>query len=153
MNKPGFTLIELLVVVLIIGILAAIALPQYQRTVEKSRAMKAVVAVRALKDAQEVYYMSNGLYAPGFDGLDIEVTQDLQEFDWSVATFINGRFAAYNSDKKYFIVTSGDFRNDGGRAGILYCCPGSEESIKLCQSLSGGVPADTPSCPGGYLVQ
>lgn len=47
----GFTLIELLVVVLIIGILAAIGLPQYEIVVEKSRATEALINAKALRDA------------------------------------------------------------------------------------------------------
>ncbi|MBO7238613.1 MAG: prepilin-type N-terminal cleavage/methylation domain-containing protein [Elusimicrobiaceae bacterium] len=62
MNKKAFTLIELLVVVLIIGILAAIAVPQYQVAVTKSRFTKLIISARALKDAEEVYYMENGHY-------------------------------------------------------------------------------------------
>ena len=49
----GFTLIELLVVVLIIGILASIALPQYELVVEKSRASEAMVNAKALQDAMQ----------------------------------------------------------------------------------------------------
>ena len=59
MNKKGFTLIELLVVVLIIGILSSVALPQYQKTVLKSRAAEAWTNLSAISKAINVYCLEN----------------------------------------------------------------------------------------------
>jgi len=72
-QKHGFTLIELLVVVLIIGILSAVALAQYTKAVEKSRAVQALTMLKSIVQAQKVYYMANGAYAQSFDDLDVEI--------------------------------------------------------------------------------
>src|SRR5574337_562493 len=61
----GFTLIELLVVVLIIGILAAIAVPQYFKVVEKGKFAESMQWINGLKGAQERYLAKNGTYYMG----------------------------------------------------------------------------------------
>ncbi|WP_424245928.1 prepilin-type N-terminal cleavage/methylation domain-containing protein [Elusimicrobium posterum] len=71
--KKGFTLIELLVVVLIIGILAAIALPQYTKAVGKSRAAEAVTMLSSIMNAQEMYKLQHGEYTDDISELDITI--------------------------------------------------------------------------------
>ena len=72
-NQKAFTLIELLVVVLIIGILAAVALPQYQKAVEKSRATQAITLVKSVHQAMGAYYLANGTWPDSLDELAVQI--------------------------------------------------------------------------------
>ncbi len=87
MNK-GFTLIELLVVVLIIGILASIALPQYTKAVERSRMAEAVQILGDLGTAQSVFYMMYSEFASGLSDLnsrgDITIPGPAEGGSWTL---------------------------------------------------------------------
>ena len=74
LNSKAFTLIELLVVVLIIGILASVALPQYQKAVDKAHFVKTMAAGDALLQAEKVYFLENGKYTANREELDISVS-------------------------------------------------------------------------------
>ena len=69
-NKPGFTLVELAVVVVIIGVLAAFAVPRFLSSVERSKAADAFNYLSSVQAAQERYHARQGTYADDMAVLD-----------------------------------------------------------------------------------
>lgn len=92
-KKQGFTLIELLVVVLIIGVLAAMALPQYRVAVGMSRASTMYAFMRGVDQAQQAFYMANNRYATTFDSLSVGIPPGFTKTDEKTIT--KGRMACW----------------------------------------------------------
>ena len=86
-NKQAFTLIELLVVVLIIGILAAVALPQYQKAVEKSKATQAITLLKSVYQAAKAYQLASGEWPTTIDELGLDIPWTGNEAWYAVGSY------------------------------------------------------------------
>jgi prepilin-type N-terminal cleavage/methylation domain-containing protein len=73
-NQKGFTLVELMIVVIIVGILAAVAIPMYQGATERAKASEAVAALGTIRGAMRVYYAEHGTYVNANFVTDAQVT-------------------------------------------------------------------------------
>jgi type IV pilus assembly protein PilA len=92
-SEKGFTLIELLVVILIIGILAAIALPAFLNQREKSQDAEAKSAVRTAQTALETYYTDNQTYVGATDAVLVGIEPALENADQELALTVSGQTA------------------------------------------------------------
>ena len=150
-ENTGFTLIELLVVVLIIGILATISVPQYEMAVEKARAAEAISIVRSLYNAQQLYYLSNGVWPEG---------EDLESLDWTYPgiKIDEGMKQGYFFTKYFHCRSYGACRSRSaidyyiglrGTPTKWYCCfnTGDSKAEKFCRSLwpEGTLAEKTPT--------
>lgn len=149
--RSGFTLIELLVVVLIVGILSAVAVPQYTRAVEKARAAEAVVNVKALAEAAELYYLANSEYPfhsehfdqAGLDALDIKIS-DTKNFSIRTHYGVYVAMQRRNSGTySYMISQTMKHQNDASWASRGLTCSTNENKDSdsadsdICKNLCG----------------
>jgi len=83
----GFTLLELIIVVIVIGILAAIALPNYGKSIERARIAEAVTILKAIHGAQMRYVLENDVYSQLVANLDMKITDSANQ--WIYGKYFN----------------------------------------------------------------
>lgn len=146
-NKKGFTLTELLIVVLVISVLAAVALPSYNRAVERTRAAQGVTTLQNIAKAQANYIARRGSYTSSMyalpidlkdkDGKDVEGdTFSDQYFDYTIyGDVLSQSIAKREARWNYELAIDYD-------TGKLYCTP---EDNEICKAL--GFDVNTKEIP------
>jgi len=80
MRSKGFTLVEVLIVVIIIGILAAIGIPQFASSIEKARGGEARAGLGHIQTAEKIYYAENDAYTQNPADLGLSLTTTYWSF-------------------------------------------------------------------------
>ena len=162
-NKSlGFTLIELLVVVLIIGILAAVAMPQYEKAVMKSRVAKILPWFKELKRGRDLYILDGGRNicmdlgafadAAGIGYESAVFTGDNNACNYSLTISPDLKFNSVNGGVRYSTIfkepgTNRGFfinmylsplveKNSGIPVGSIYCMPTGDWAKKMCRAVT-----------------
>ena len=122
-NKQAFTLIELLVVVLIIGILAAVALPQYKVAVVKSRVGAMLPLMASVQQAQDAYYLAHGTFPENADVLDVDIPKE--------CTSIEDNSGSSTKSDAYMCKDFTLAVIENGKVNLNYC-PGDSQNYADC---------------------
>ena len=170
LNKKGFTLMEVIVIVLIIGILAAIGVPQYQRALESSRSSDAIVTIGNIVTAQEMQLLQSGSFTPNFSDLMLDIplerpaqatygwdSQDSRgesqffEYDISGCMYGECSISAFRKEDDgghlYEIRLTG--MDTSGNKGVRSCHSDDEYGRKICLLICG---VDDLSADGSCMI-
>jgi type IV pilus assembly protein PilA len=149
----GFTLIELLVVVIIIGILSAVALPNFLGQTGKARETEAKSNLSSIGSAQQAYFFEHGTFADAFAKLDVRFKSNY--YDFPEPTLVSSNTVKQQANSNSPNPKATNTRNYG--LGV-YHDNSNQFSVILCQSLTPGDDAEAPntstnSCSSGTKVQ
>jgi len=167
MNTKGFTLVELLVVVLIIGVLSAIALPQYTASIERARATEALTMMNDIRYAAERYRFQHDEWPRNNTWTDLDVniptipgSTDRGGKNFKVTMTRSGDKFVVLSERtlpagggKYYLKTVLTDNTDSDTITAVRCCttnsggtscgaPSGEKAMKFCNAITGAHNSD-----------
>lgn len=97
MNRKGFTLVEVLIVVIIIGILAAIGIPQFASSIEKAKGGEARSGLGHVQTAEKIYFIENETYTATVGDLDLTMSSTYWTFSFEATATTFTATATRNS--------------------------------------------------------
>ena len=146
--KKAFTLIELLMIILIVAILVAIVLPQYQTAVDQGRWSSLVITSRSLSDAQDIYFLTTGSYSDSPAQLSVEITGTVSD---NTITTQDGVYTLQNNYTQNSI--EGQHNKLPNNLLVLYLPASSEFAGNLhCEATIGNTRANSLCITLGGIV-
>jgi type IV pilus assembly protein PilA len=124
-RRSGFTLIELLIVVVIIGVLAAIAIPKFQNTKGKANLAAIKSDLRNMATAQEAYFYQTGTYTSSLAALNINASPGVT---FTFGTVNAGGWGASATHPQAYPIQCALFMG-----GVPAVAPASIEGVVNCQ--------------------
>lgn len=135
-SRSGFTLLEILVAILIVGILAAIALPSFANQITRSRETKAKVHLSSVNRAQQAYRLESSSFADSLERLGLLSSDG--DYDYTITEASSGQTIVKAQPKDNLL--------KGYLAVTAHVSSGSVESA-ICEGTPGSIPAMGPNCP------